>query len=290
LESTTNIANSTPAESADEPVRVIEPASGWRFPNFRELWDHRDLLYVMVRRDIWARYRQSVFGASWAILEPVLLAAVFALFLGQYANVPSVPGIPYGLLAVSGMVIWLFISSSLEKASLSTISSSALISRVYFPRMVIPIAAVIPPLIDFCIAFVVVLGAMAIYGVTPSIHILLLPLVVLVALTTIVGMALWLSALNVRYRDIQQAVPFVLLVSFFITPIIYPITQIPAAVKPFYSLNPAVGILEGYRWTLFSGYDFPGAVLIVPLVASVVLLVTGLLYFEKTENSFADVI
>ena len=289
MESTTNIAKQSSAE-ADQPVRVIEPPSGWRFPDFRELWDHRDLLYVMVRRDISARYRQSVFGASWAILEPILLAAVFALFLGQYANVPSVPGIPYGLLAVSGMVIWLFISSSLEKASLSTISSSALISRVYFPRLVIPLAAVIPPLVDFAIAFVVVLGAMVLYGVTPSIHIVLLPVVIVVTVTLIVGMALWLSALNVRYRDIQQAVPFVLLLSFFITPIIYPITQIPAAVKPFYSLNPAVGILEGYRWTLFSGYDFPGAILIVPAVASVVLLITGLFYFERTETSFADVI
>jgi homopolymeric O-antigen transport system permease protein len=290
LESTTNIANPPPSERADEPVRIIEPASGWRFPDFRELWEHRDLFYMMVRRDISARYRQSVFGASWAILEPVLLAIVFSIFLGQYANVPSVPGIPYGLLAVSGMVIWLFISASIENASLSTISSSALISRVYFPRLVIPLAAVVPPLIDFCIAFVVVIGAMLIYGVTPSTHIVLLPVVILVALTTIVGIGLWLSALNVRYRDIQQAVPFVLLLSFFITPIIYPITQIPAAVKPFYSLNPAVGILEGYRWTLFSGYDFPGAVLLVPLVASVVLVVTGLLYFERTENSFADVI
>jgi lipopolysaccharide transport system permease protein len=290
LESTTDIADSSPNETADEPVRVIEPATGWRFPDFRELWEHRDLLYVMVRRDISARYRQSVFGAFWAILEPVLLAAVFALFLGQYANVPSVPGIPYGLLAVSGMVIWLFISSSLEKASLSTISSSALLSRVYFPRLVIPLAAVVPPLVDFTIAFVVVLGAMVLYGVMPSIHIVLLPVVLVVTVMTIVGMALWLSALNVRYRDIQQAVPFVLLLSFFITPIIYPITQIPASVKPFYSLNPAVGILEGYRWTLFSGYDFPGAILLVPVVVGAALLITGLLYFERTETSFADVI
>jgi lipopolysaccharide transport system permease protein len=290
MESTTKTAEQAPEETADEPVRVMEPAGGWRFPDFREFWDHRDLFYVLVRRDIAARYRQSVFGASWAILEPVLLAAVFALFLGQYANIQSVPGVPYGLLAISGMVIWLFISSSLEKASLSTLSSGALLSRVYFPRLIIPLAAIVPPLIDFCIAFVVVIAAMLIYGVAPGIHIVLLPVVIVVAVMVVAGMSLWLSALNVRYRDIQQAVPFALLVSFFITPIIYPITQIPSAVKPFYSLNPAVGILEGYRFALFDTYAFPGAVLIVPVVAGIVLLITGLLYFEKTENSFADVI
>jgi lipopolysaccharide transport system permease protein len=277
-------------EGADEPVRVMEPSGGWRFPDFREFWDHRDLLYLMCRRDLSARYRQSAIGAFWSVLQPVLFAVVFSVFLGAAANVPSAPGIPYPVYAVSGMVMWLFVSSALEATSISTVASSALISRVYFPRLVIPLAAVFPRLVDFGVAFLVVIVAMLIYGVTPSVLIVLLPIVVLFALTTVIGMGLWLSALNVRYRDVQTAVPVVLLLGFFITPIVYPITLIPTVAKPFYSVNPVVGILEGYRWTIFSGYDFPGAVLLGPLLASILLVITGLLYFERMEASFADVI
>jgi len=280
------------AREADEHqrVRVVEPVSGWRFPDLGEIWEHRDLLYLMVRRDISVRYRQSFFGAAWAVLQPILLAIVFSLFLGQYANVPSAPGIRYPVYAVSGMVMWLFITSALQVTANSTLGNSALISRVYFPRLVIPLAAVIPPLIDFGIAFVVVICAMLLYGSEPSVLLVLLPVVTLIGMAAALGLGLWLSALHVRYRDIGQAVPFAVLLGFFITPILYPIQVIPAPVKPFYSLNPAVGILEGYRWTLFAGYDFPGAILIVPVVASVVLLITGLLYFERMETTFADVI
>jgi lipopolysaccharide transport system permease protein len=290
LEAVTDIDATSPRAEAEQPVRVVEPARGWRFPDLREVWEHRDLLYLMVRRDISVRYRQSAIGATWAMLQPLLLAVVFSLFLGAYANVPSAPGIPYPVYAVSGMVMWLFFSGALSGVSASTITSSSLISRVYFPRLIIPLAAVIPHLVDFAIAFVVVIGAMLVYGTAPSPLVVLLPVVTLVALTTVVGMGLWLSALHVRYRDVSQAVPFALLLGFFISPIMYPVTLIPAAVEPFYALNPTVGVLEGYRWTLFSGYDFPGAVLLIPLAASIVLLISGLLYFERMETSFADVI
>ena len=290
MESVTEIASAAPGEAADEQVQVIEPVSGWRFPDLREVWEHRDLLYLMVRRDISARYRQSAIGATWAVLEPVLFAVVFSLFFGAAANVPSAPGIPYPVYAVSGMVMWLFCSSALEAASVSTVSSSALISRVYFPRLIIPLAAVFPPLVDFTVAFAVVVVAMLIYGVTPSVLVILLPVVTLLALTTVIGLGLWLSALNVRYRDVQTGVPVALLLGFFITPIVYPITLIPTVAKPFYALNPFVGILEGYRWTIFSGYDFPGLVLLGPIIGSIVLVITGLFYFERTETSFADLI
>jgi lipopolysaccharide transport system permease protein len=291
LETLTDIeAGPGRAGDGDQPVRVVEPASGWRFPDLREVWEHRDLLFLMVRRDLSVRYRQSALGIAWVILQPLALAVVFSVFLGAYANVPSAPGIPYPVYAVSGMVMWLFISTGVSFASGSTITSSGLISRVYFPRVIIPLAAVIPTLVDFSVAFLVVIGAMLVYGTTPSALVVLLPVVVLVTLIMVLGMGLWLSALHVRYRDVNQAVPFALLLGFFITPIMYPVTLIPAAVKPFYSLNPVVGVLEGYRWTLFSGYGFPGAVLLVPLVVGAILLVTGLLYFERMENSFADVI
>lgn len=290
LEVFTDIEARPSRDEDDQPVRVVEPASGWRFPNLRELWEHRDLFYLMVRRDISVRYRQSAVGAAWAIMQPLLFAIVFSVFFGQLSSVPSAPGIPYPVLAVSGMVMWLFITNAISVASNSTLSSANLISRVYFPRVVIPLAAVIPAILDFAIAFVVVIGAMLVYGTTPSPLVVLLPFVVLLALTIIVGMGLWLSALSVRYRDVQQVVPVAILLGFFITPIVYPITLIPAVAKPFYSLNPIVGVLEAYRWVLFSGYHFPGAVLLVPLIAGPLLVVTGLLYFERMETSFADVI
>ena len=277
-------------DEADQPVRVVEPASGWRFPDVRELWDHRDLFYLMVRRDVSVRYRQSAIGAAWAIIQPLLFAIVFSVFFGNLSSVPSAPGIPYPVLAVSGMVMWLFITNAITVSSTSTISSANLISRVYFPRVIIPLAAVVPALVDFAVAFVVVIGAMLVYGTTPSVRVVLLPLVVLLAMTIIVGFGLLLSALNVRYRDVQQIVPVAVLLGFFITPIVYPITLIPAVAKPFYSLNPVVGVLEAYRWVLFSGYHFPGLVLIVPLIAGPLLVIGGLLYFERMETSFADVI
>jgi homopolymeric O-antigen transport system permease protein len=283
-------ARASRVEAGDPPVRVVEPATGWRFPDLREVWERRDLFHLMVRRDISVRYRQSAIGGTWAIVQPLLFAIVFSVFFGHLASVPSAPGIPYPVLAVSGMVMWLFITDAISLAANSTISSPNLIERVYFPRVVIPLAAVIPPLVDFAIAFIVVIGAMLVYGTAPSPRILLLPGVLLLAMTVIVGLGLWLSALNVRYRDVQQAVPIAVLLGFFITPIVYPITLIPAIALPFYSLNPAVGILEAYRWVLFSTYDFPGLVLLVPLLAGPVLVVTGLLYFQRMETSFADVI
>ncbi len=290
LEPATDIETQSSRAGADGPVRVVEPAVGLQFPDLRELWHHRDLLYMLARRDISVRYRQSVIGAFWAILQPLLLAAVFALFLGQYANIPSAPGIPYAVFAVSGMVMWLFFAGAISSASESTVGSSELISRVYFPRVIIPLASVIPPLVDFAVAFVVVIGAMLVYGVEPSIRIVLLPVDVLLALLVAVGAGLWLSALHVRYRDVQHVVPFALLLGLFITPITYPFDVVPEAVKPFYSLNPAVGVLEGFRWVLFSGYGFPGLVLIVPVVVGAILLVTGGLFFRRMETSFADVI
>ena len=290
MEAITDITREQARPDGDEPVRVVEPQSGWHFPDLGEVWRHRDLLYLLVRRDIAVRYRQSAIGAFWAILQPVSLAVVFAVFLGLLAKVPSAKGIPYPVFAVSGMVMWLFFAGAISKASASTVDSSELIERVYFPRVIIPIASVIPPLVDFAVAFVVVIVTMLIYGIEPSIRILLLPFVVLIALLTALGAGLWLSALHVRYRDVQHVVPFALLLGLFITPITYPFDLVPDKLQPLYSLNPTVGVLEGYRWTLFADFGFPGLVLVIPLVASVVLLITGALFFQRMEATFADLI
>jgi lipopolysaccharide transport system permease protein len=290
LEAITDIEARSSATAGDEPVRVVEPSSGLRFPDLRELWGHRDLIYLLVRRDIAVRYRQSAVGALWAILQPVLLAVVFSVFLGLLAKVPSAEGIPYPVFAVSGMVMWLFFSEAMSRSSESTVASEALITRVYFPRVIIPLAAVLPQLVDFAVGFVVVIGAMLLYGVEPSLRVLLLPGVVLVALTTALGIGLWLSALHVRYRDVQHVVPFAILVGLFITPITYPLSLVPSALQPLYAINPLVGVLEGYRWVLFAGFPFPGAILLIPLITSLLLLITGALFFERMETTFADVI
>ncbi len=271
-------------------MRVIEPVSGWRFPDLRELWEQRDLLYLMVRRDIAVRYRQSAVGVFWAILQPVLLAVIFSVFLSLRGGIASARGIPYPVFAVSGMVIWLFFSGCITKSSDSTVQSADLISRVYFPRVIIPVAAVIPPLVDFAVAFPVVILTTLLWGTDLSVRLVLLPFIIAIALTTALGLGLWLSALHVRYRDVKQAVPFMIMVTLFLTPIVYPLSLVPSNLQPIYAINPLVGVLEGYRWTLFAGYDFPGAILLIPLVASVALLISGAFFFEKMETSFADVI
>lgn len=270
--------------------RVITPPRGWSLPNVRELWEYRDLLYFLVRRDVSIRYRQTLIGTVWAILQPLLLAAVFSVFLGHYADVPSGAGVPYPVFAVTGMVMWLYFSQAMQFASDSTVASRELIGKVWFPRMIIPIAAVLPPAIDFVPAFGVAFVVMLIYGVVPPVQILLIPLLAVLTLTVALGIGLWLSALNVRYRDIRLAVPFLVLVGLFVTPIVYPFDVVPEAAKAFYALNPMVGVLETYRWMLFPDADWPGTLLLVPLATSVLLLISGAVYFSRAERDFADVI
>ena len=272
------------------PLRVIEPPRGFSLPSVRELWEQRDLLYFLARREVSVRYKQSVIGIFWAVLQPLLLAVLFSVFFGHLARVPSEPGVPYAPFALSGMVLWLFFAGAMSSSSESTVANEKLISKVYFPRVIIPLAAVCPPLIDFCFAFVVVIVALFVYGIVPPIQIFLMPLLVLLALTTAVGIGLWLSALNVRYRDVHHAIPFLILVGLFISPITYPFDLVPHGVRAIYAINPLVGVLELYRWMLFPTAGWPGAIVLIPIVASIVLLVSGAAYFQRAESSFADVI
>jgi lipopolysaccharide transport system permease protein len=272
------------------PVRVIAPPSRFSRPSLAEVWDHRDLLYLLARREVSARYKQSAIGIAWAVVQPLLLAAVFSVFLGYLADIPSEAGVPYPAFAMSGMVLWLFFAGTMAAATASTIANRELIAKVYFPRVIIPLAAAAQPLIDFCIAFVVALVVLLVYGVTPSGRIVLLPFAVALALTTALGIGLWLSAINVRYRDVHLAIPFLIMVGLFISPITYPFDLVPESAQAIYSLNPLVGVLELYRWMLFPSADWPGAVVLIPITVSVVLVVTGALYFQRTEHTFADVI
>jgi len=271
-------------------TRVITPSHGWKLPNLRELWEYRDLAYFLVRRDVSIRYRQTLIGTVWAILQPLLLAGVFTLFLGHLAKVPSTTGIPYPVFAVTGMAMWLYFSQAMLFSSDSTVASRELIAKVWFPRMVIPVAAVIPPLVDFVPAFLVALVVMLAYGIVPPIQIVLMPFLAVLTLVVALGAGLWLSALNVRYRDVRIVVPFLIQVGLFVSPIIYPFSVVPHEAQPFYAINPMVGVLEAYRWMLFPDADTVGRLIIIPIVTGIVLLISGAFYFTRSEREFADVI
>jgi lipopolysaccharide transport system permease protein len=276
--------------SSSAPLRVIEPASRFSRPRLRELWEYRDLLYLLARREVSVRYKQSVIGIVWAVVQPLLLAVVFSVFFGHLAKIPSERGVPYPAFALSGMVLWLFFASAMAAATASTLANRELISKVYFPRVIIPVAAVAQPLVDFAVGFGVVLATLVVYGITPPIQILLIPFAVGLALTTALGIGLWLSAINVRYRDVHLAVPFLIMVGLFVSPITYPFHLVPAGLRPVYAINPLVGVLETYRWMLFPTAPWPGTLVLIPIAMSILLVVTGAIYFQRTEHTFADVI
>jgi lipopolysaccharide transport system permease protein len=268
---------------------VIEPVSGWSLPNLKELRHSLDLVYFLAKRDVTVRYKQTAVGALWAVLQPLLLAIVFSVFLGRVSDLPSAH-VPYALFALTGMTIWLFFATAISRCSDSTITSAELISKVYFPRLAIPIAAMMPPIVDFAAAFVVLIGVLLAFGQVPGIQILLVPVVFAVALALALGIGFWLSATIVRYRDVSNIVTFMTTLLLFITPILYPLSLIPGAYQPLYALNPLVGVLETFRWAVLPDASPPGLLLLIPAVTGTVLVITGLFYFERAERRFADVI
>jgi lipopolysaccharide transport system permease protein len=280
----------THPDRGQPPLTVIEPASQVGFPDGREVWAYRDLLYFLVRRDFLVRYKQSIAGVLWAALQPIGYAVVFSIFLGSLSNVPSQAGIPYPLFALSGLAMWLFFSKALSSSAESTVSSSDLLSKIYFPRVLIPLSALFSATLDFLVALVVVIVAMFAYGEPPGPEILALPAVIALAMGIALGGGLWFSALYVRYRDIQHLLAFILLAGMFATPIVYPFDLVPDAYQPLYALNPMVGVLEVYRWALFGELTAPLAVLAIPLITGAIAIVTGALYYHRAEHTFADVI
>ena len=275
--------------TTDSVVFDIRPSRGWVAVRLRDLWEYRELLYFLTWRDIKVRYKQTLLGASWAILQPFFTMVIFALFFGKLAKMPS-DGIPYPLFAFAALVPWTFFAQGLTFSSNSLVANQGLIRKVYFPRLVIPIATVASALVDFCIAFVVLLGMMLAYYVVPTPAAVCLPLLFLLALVTALGAGLWLSALNVLYRDIQYVVPFLVQVWLFLTPIVYPSSLIPERWRLLYALNPMTGVVEGFRWVLFDTNTAPGPMIIVSAMAALVLLLSGLLFFRRMERLFSDVV
>jgi lipopolysaccharide transport system permease protein len=267
----------------------IAPSKGWVPLKLEDLWEYRELLYFLVWRDIKVRYKQTALGATWAIIQPFFTMVVFSIFFGHLAKVPS-DGIPYPLFSFAALVPWTFFANGLSQSSNSLVGSGTLITKVYFPRLIIPLASVFSGIVDFLLAFVVLLGMMVYYGLVPTINILWLPMFLLLALTTSLGVGLWLSALNVEYRDVRYIVPFVTQFWMLATPIGYPSSLLGQPWRTLYGLNPMVGVVEGFRWALLGTNTAPGPIITVSSAAAVLILVTGALYFRRMEKTFADLI
>jgi lipopolysaccharide transport system permease protein len=271
------------------PTLIIQPSRGWVPINLRDLWEYRELLYFLVWRDIKVRYKQTVIGAAWAIIQPFMLMVVFTIFFGGLAQVPS-DGIPYPVFAFAGLLPWQLFAQALNSAGNSLIGSQNLITKVYFPRLVIPISAVLAGVVDFAIAFLVLLGLMIFYGLAPTTAVITLPLFVLLAVATALAVGLWLSALNVEYRDVRYVIPFLTQFWLFATPVVYASSMIPERWRFLYGLNPMAGVVESFRWALFGKGEGPGLLLAISVVVVIALLIGGLYYFRRMEKTFADVV
>ncbi len=271
------------------PYVLIRPSRGWVSLQLRDVWEYRELLYFLVWRDIKVRYKQTVLGAAWAILQPFLTMVVFSIFFGRLAKVPS-DGIPYPIFVYCALLPWQLFAHALTQSSNSLVMNERLITKVYFPRLVIPISAVLAGLVDFAIAFVVLLGMMFYYGIVPTMAVLTLPLFLLLAVATALAVGLWLSALNVQYRDVRHTIPFLTQFWLFATPIAYSSTLVPEQWRALYGLNPMAGVVEGFRWALLGKAGGMGPLVIVSAVAVTVLLIGGLVYFRQMEKTFADII
>jgi lipopolysaccharide transport system permease protein len=271
-------------------VTVIEPTRGWVPIRIGELWVFREVLYYLIWRDIKVRYRQTAIGALWAIIQPLMTMVVFSVFLGKLAKVPS-DGVPYPLFAFAGLVPWAFFANGLTQSAGSLVASGQLITKVYFPRLLVPMARVLSALPDIGLSFLVLLGLAAWYG---SFHVRLamlwLPFLAALALLTAFGVGLWLSALNVQYRDIQHAVPFLVQIWLFATPIAYPSSLLPEPWRTIYGLNPIVSVVEGFRWCLLGSGRPPGLPLVLSSITALTLTVTGAFFFRRIERTFADVV
>ena len=267
----------------------IQPSRGWVSLKLRELWEYRELLYFLTWRDVKVRYKQTALGAAWAIIQPFFTMVVFSLFFGRLAKIPS-DGIPYPIFSFAALVPWTFFANGLGQSANSLVGNANLIKKIYFPRLAVPIATILSGVIDFAIAFVVLLAMMLYYGAVPTINALWLPLFLLLALVTSLGVGLWLSAMNVQFRDVRYVVPFLTQVWMFATPIAYPSSLLGEPWRTLYGLNPMVGVVEGFRWALLGTNEAPGPIVAVSALAALVILASGAFYFRRMEKNFADVV
>jgi lipopolysaccharide transport system permease protein len=270
------------------PVTVIEPSSGWRALDLRELWRYRELVYFLALRDVKVRYKQTALGVAWVLLQPLLAMGIFSIVFGSRGLTTA--GVPYALFVVSGLVPWFYFSNATSGASGSIVTNTQLISKVYFPRLAIPLAALAAGLVDFSIGLVLELVLLVVFGIPFGLQLLAIPILVALIILTALGVSVWLSALDVQYRDVRYAVPFFMQVWLFASPVIYSVSDVPERWRPLLTINPMTGVIEGFRWALLGSGDPPLGALAVSFAIVAVLVSTGLLYFRRMERTFADVI
>jgi lipopolysaccharide transport system permease protein len=268
-------------------VAQLAPSSGWRALGLRDVWEYRELIYFLVWRDVKVRYKQTAFGAAWAIIQPVSTMVVFSLFFGRLAKMPS-DGVPYPVFSLAALVPWTFFAAALTQSANSLVANQHLLTKVYFPRLVVPTAAVLAGLVDFAVAFVVLAAMVAYFRIVPTAAVLWLPFFLLLALATALGAGLWLAALNVAYRDVRYVLPFLVQVWLFVTPVAYPSSLLGEPWRTLYGLNPMAGVVDGFRWALLGTAAVPRAMIAISTGAAAALLVGGAFYFRRTERSFAD--
>ena len=269
------------------PMVRIEPAKTWVPLTLKDLWEFRELIYLLAWRDIRASYNQTILGSSWAILKPVFTMAIVSLIFGGLIGVPS-EGMPYPIFVFTALLPWQLFARTLAGSSTSLVANENLLTKVYFPRLVVPLSAIATGILDFMIAFVVLLGMMAYYRIPPTGALSLLPLFVLLAIAAALGVGLWFAALNVRYRDVGHGLPFLTQMWMFATPIIYPASLVPESLRMVYWLNPTVGMVEGFRWALLGTGNRPGVAFMLSMMTTLAVLVSGLYYFSRMEQTFAD--
>jgi lipopolysaccharide transport system permease protein len=278
-----------PVGKAQLPVLRITPPSRWWELPFGELWDYRELLYFFVWRDIKVRYKQTAIGAAWAVLQPFLTMLVFSLFFGRLARIPS-QGLPYPIFYYSALLPWMYFAGALQNATSTIVENQRLITKVYFPRLVLPFSSVLSGLVDFGISFLMFVAMMFYYAIRPGWALLMLPVFLLLSVLTALGVGLWLSALNAIYRDVRYVVPFLVQFWMFASPVAYPSSLVPAKWRWLYGLNPMAGVIEGFRWSLTGHGDPPGRLMLVSASVVVVVLLSGVAYFQKMETTVADVV
>jgi lipopolysaccharide transport system permease protein len=277
------------AEGSQLPVLLIRPSHGWQNINIKELWQYRELLYFLSWRDVKVRYKQTVLGAAWAIIQPFMTMLIFSLFFGKLANMPS-DGLPYPLFTYTALVPWMFFSNSLTMSSNSLVQNANMLKKIYFPRLIIPISTILSGAVDFFVALLVLFMMMAYYGIVPTANIVWLPLLLMLEIVTALGVGLWLSAMNVQFRDVRYVVPFLSQFWLFATPIAYPSSLLDEPWRTIFGINPMVGVVEGFRWALLGTHTAPAPVVLLSAFVSLMLLVAGLLYFRRMEKTFADTV
>jgi lipopolysaccharide transport system permease protein len=271
------------------PIIYLKPSKGWLSFDFKELWRYRELVYFLTWRDIKVRYKQASLGIAWALLQPLLTMAIFTIIFGVLLEVPS-DDVPFPLFSLTALLPWQLFATALQRSSISLVGNANLITKVYFPRLAIPLSSVFAALVDFGVSFIVLLGVMAYYRFWPGLKILWLVPMILLSLLTALSVGLWLSALNVQYRDVQHMVPFIIQVWMYASPIVYPIDIIPEGIwRWLFSLNPMTGVIQGFRWVLL-GSAPPDLTFLISVMVVLVLLFSGLFYFRRMEKTFADIV